>query len=195
MLARRQDSKNTLNKKIVDLGSDETYYYPLEQGFKFGIALTDTSWSSKQLNESFIRLTFNKFSFGFDENGDVNVNSTSYDAIECTDQFPIDSRLSGQGRSLSKIYCPQGHNISLRGNFRNENFVYFQASISRCSQNCSDDASIDSYIDNTYIHIIHVSSYIDFDDYDNPIKEILSQNQIYRLSKAFRKGFEMELRK
>ena len=83
----------------------------------------------------------------------------------------------------ASLYCPQNKRYKVAGNYLSNNYQYILVSLTRCTgQNCQSSATIDSILNSTIVTVIIFNSYMDFSDYDTPIKMYIDDSNYFYLS-------------
>ena len=196
-LIMRQNSNNSLNRIFVDRANDLNDYYPYREGFRFGVAFNlRNRYVPIEVDESKITFRFIKFNASFRSDGTMLYNATTVGSVRCPPETGIYESFNAKGLPFTNIYCPEDSDFALKGNYLNENYTFFQVSVHKCrSNNCSSDEEIEQYINDMHINIIYSNSYVDFEDYDEPIKKFEFINSRYALSTEMKKRVEFKLRR
>ena len=98
------------------------------------------------------------------------------------DKFPHVEKLVYDRVGLSTYVCPKNTDFFIRANFNSDNYEVIQITIEKWSgSNCKSDTEINSVINKNYIEIALISSYFDFDDYENPIHYYLQDMNLFNL--------------
>ena len=82
--------------------------------------------------------------------------------------------------TLSNAYCPKNKDYKIAGNYMSNNFQFISVRLVKCSTGCQPDAVIENVINNAFLSIVIENSYLDFDDYDTPLKRFLDDRHSYR---------------
>ena len=194
-LIMKQQSNNSLNKVFIDLAHDENAYYPYEEGFKFGVTLDLGGATPIEIDTSKINLRFMKISASFESNGGVRMNTTLVNSVKCPPESGMYKPFIARNSNVTNIYCPDDPNFMLRGNYLTKNYTFFRVFIHKCQANCSSDREIERYLENLSVNFIHTSSYVDFEDYKTPVKQISFLNKRYALSPKMSKIVNFKLKR
>ena len=129
----------------------------------------------------------------------MDVNSTVLPYRRCTeDDFSVSSSETTQGIISNTIYCPETRDYSLLGNYGADKVDYLQIAVVKCiaanSTDTSCSSNVDTIIQNFRIAILVANSYVDFNDYENPVKRYFDDRYSYKLTPGFRKISRMFLR-
>ena len=98
------------------------------------------------------------------------------------DKFPHVEKLVYDRLGLSTYVCPKNTDFFIRANFNSDNYEVIQITIEKWSgSNCKSESEIKSVLNTNYIDIALISSYFDFEDYENPIHYYLQDMNLFNL--------------
>ena len=98
------------------------------------------------------------------------------------DKFPHVEKSIYDRVGLSTYVCPKNTDFFIRANFNSDNYEVIQITVGKWSgNNCKSDTEINSVINKNYIDIAIISSYFDFEDYQNPIHYYLQDMNLLNL--------------
>ena len=100
--------------------------------------------------------------------------------------FPIINSSFKSKTSNVAMYCPVDKNYKLAGNYLSNNFQYIGISLKSCSgTNWKPTALINALIPGITASIAIVNSYLDFNDYSNPVKSYFDDRASFYLLTYF----------
>ena len=98
------------------------------------------------------------------------------------DKFPHVEKSMYDRIGLSTYVCPKKTDFFIRANFNSDNYEVIQITVGKWSgNNCKSDTEINSVMNKNYIDIAIISSYFDFEDYENPIHYYLQDMNLLNL--------------
>ena len=78
--------------------------------------------------------------------------------------------------------------FKVAGNYLSNNYQYILVSLTRCSgTNCQSSEVIDNVLKRTLVTVIILNSYMDFNDFNTPIKTYIEDSNYFYLSSDFSK--------
>ena len=96
-----------------------------------------------------------------------NINSTKYEGF-----------LSNSTKNI-KYLCPKFKDYFIRSNSNSDNYEVFEISFSKWSGSTwKTDAEIESKFSTHYLEVGIISTYFDFNNYDNPVQYLSNMNWI-----------------
>ena len=107
--------------------------------------------------------------------------STSIEYEYWNNRFPHVDKAIYDRIGFQSYLCPKNSDFFVRANYNSENYELVQVNLYKWSgSNCKSDAEINDVINSHYIDIGIISTYFDFNDYTNPVKYYLQDdNYIY----------------
>ena len=74
----------------------------------------------------------------------------------------------------------------MSGNYGSETFYYLSIRIQKCNNStsnntCATDLEIQTYLEAARVSIVIYNSYVDFDDYENPVKTFYDDRHSYEI--------------
>ena len=97
-------------------------------------------------------------------------------------KFPNVDKFVYDRVGLSTYICPKNTDFFIRANFNSDNYEAIQISIGKWTGiNWKSPADINTVINTHYLNLALVSSYFDFDDYENPIHYYLQDMNVFIL--------------
>ena len=188
VMINRSNSNNSLSTEVVDLTTNDENYYPTNYGFAFGVAFTDAWGNPLTLDPTYFTLSIVQNTV-VNDNGVYKIKGTDLGAKLCdSTDFP---NLSSQykSRSLnSALYCPVNKNYKLAGNYLANNYQFIGIFLNRCKgTNWKPTALINSLIPGITANVAILNSYMDFNDYSNPVKSYFDDRASFYLLTAYAK--------
>ena len=102
------------------------------------------------------------------------------------DKFPHVEKFVYDRIGLSTYVCPKNTDFFIRANFNSDNYEAIQITIGKWTgNNCKSESEINNVMNKNYIDIVVVSSYFDFEDYENPIHYYLQDMNLFNLVPSF----------
>ena len=191
MLSRNK-SNVSKSAEIVDLNTNREIHYPGLNDFSFAFFIADSRGLFYDINSSYFTISM------YQANINVSDPFTGYNVTQLSYQNCTADDLSSSNDDVSQnivsntMFCPVNKDYALSGNFGSEQLKYLYFEVNRCNSatstvSCASDSDTDTYIKNLRITILIANSYVDFDDYDNPVKRYFDDRYSYRLTSGFRK--------
>ena len=75
-----------------------------------------------------------------------------------------------------------------------DNFQFLSVRLQKCSTGCQPDAVIENVINNAFLTVVIENSYLDFDDYETPLKRFLDDRYSYRGLSTHKKRIKLYAR-
>ena len=98
------------------------------------------------------------------------------------DKFPHVEKPVYDKIGLSTYVCPKNTDFFIRANLNSDNYEVIQITIGKWSgSNCKSESEINRVLNTNYIDIALISSYFDFEDYENPIHYYLQDMNLFNL--------------
>ena len=86
------------------------------------------------------------------------------------DKFPHVEKNVYDRVGLATYICPKNTNFFVRANFNSDNYEVVQINIVKCTESsCKSDSEISSLLSSHNFMLAIISSYVNFEDYENPI--------------------------
>ncbi|CAI2387840.1 unnamed protein product [Moneuplotes crassus] len=195
----KQDTSVATTGSINDIFNDVKVHKPAQNKFDFAISLVangvdyiqDTTaftvelnqvvqeWDSTSQDASFTRT---KTPLTFEKCGTTNFN---YDNVAEVQRIGIDD-----------FYCPTSDNYSVAGSFYAKSFHYLELKVKKCtgSASCKTDAAINTIMADSRFSLALVNSLVNFDNYGDPIEQIIDDGNYWELTAGFRKKSDLFIR-
>ncbi|CAI2362675.1 unnamed protein product [Moneuplotes crassus] len=192
-------SKNVIKRDQILV----TDYYNLgDEELKFAVYVVDDNKVSGFTDPTY----FNLSAYQFDYSGDFESSSLAFNITEvgmdiCGENFPRASEEINEFRKYISnfTYCPVSSNFSVGGSLLLNQVKLVKVQIKKCINGtsiiCKPDSEIEAKARNIDVTIIVSSKYLDFDDYDTPIKQIIDDKFYFRMSSGMRKYGRLDVKK
>ena len=190
-MLNRQRSNVSKSTEVIDLNVDTKIHYPGLNDFYFAFGITDDYGNIYDLNSSIFSI--NMYRTIIDRTGiNVTAHSTPIPYRKCKEEdFSVSNREASDVLLNDTFYWPEDKNYTIRGNYGADVVHYIQFGLTKCIAANSSDTSCISDIDNEIqkyrIGIAIANSYVDFNDYDTPVKRYLDDRYTYSLTPGTRK--------
>ena len=175
----KEKSSFSINQIQKGITNDNERHYFAKENISFAIKQfgpnleIDKSYFSFEIKQvSYIKTNS---SLGF------NSTSTSIEYEYWNNRFPHVDKAIYDRIGFQSYLCPKNSDFFVRANYNSENYELVQVNLYKWSgSNCKSDAEINDVINSHYIDIGIISTYFDFNDYTNPVKYYLQDdNYIY----------------
>ena len=180
-------SKNTIFKDLSD--SPPTYILNRQN---FGLAHAfRVNLTNSVYDESYFNVRYYQVVRTLDESNSFVHNITEYHTELCDDDYPFeDIEFLDRSGLRDNVYCPSNQDYVVVGAFTNTIHKYIEVKVSKCNNStyngtCKPIDEINQALMSGDFSIGLQNRYIDFDDYENPIKKYIKNQVSYRILKNF----------
>ena len=191
-MINRKTSNNSRSTAINQFVNDPEVHYPEQSGYAFGIVLLDSTGDLISLDPTILTLSLTSSVAIRDEYQNAATNVTQIPFVNWGDTFPIERTILEKSNYTNFILWPEDKNYSLTGNFVADRYDTLALSASRCqnftsNNTCKSALEIEQGIANLKLVLVFANSYMDFDDYTNPIKQFSDDRNVYTLLSGYQK--------
>ena len=197
----KRGSNTTLSTKIKDLQHNPEKHQPGLGTFQFAIGAADNN-RTVFYNESYFKIDVYQ---GKNVRDGLSTSYLTYPlnltqwSDEVIDTITIASYNEGDRDSAKWL---QNNNFTLSGTYVSNEMEYLYIIVRKWysgypyfDANCVSDTEIDSKLDGGMLSLILINSYVDFDDYENVIKNYVDERFYYKMRKGITKEPEILIRK
>ena len=176
----RSGSNKSISSEFRNLGKYDDNIFPYQEGFKFAISFTNSLAQAVPLNPAYFTLEVMQTTVTYN-GGATTVDFTDLEYELCD----IEKEFAGQDEYFSRgatggLYCPKNNNYKVAGNYLAENYQFITIKLKKCSTGCAPDAAIKAVLEQSFLNNLMVNSYVDFDDYETPVKNYMDDRYSYR---------------
>ena len=172
----------TQNNSIVkDLSTDSQVHYPGRNKFAFAIGWVGTDVNIVQ-DKTYIELEIWQRHYR-NNNGTIEDLSSKINYEVWGLNFPYHDKKKVKEFELDKYYCIKNEDIQIQGNYYSKDERFLQILVKRWSLNsgCKTTEEINENILASYVDILFINSYFDFEDFETPIKTYMDDTYFYEL--------------
>ena len=164
-------------------------------GFRFGIGLTDSSGRPFPLDTSLFTINF--YQRTFVKNGDIYqpvISSLGFKLWDESDMDITNKEYIARGLNAA-LYCPENKNYKISGNYLSNNFQYMSFSIVKWAGSGWQPSSvINASLKKIIVSVAIMSYYLDFNDYNTPIKTKFDDHSTFQILQSFSKELKLYLK-
>ena len=191
-MINRKASNNSRSTAIDQFVNDPEVHYPEQSGYAFGILLFDENDTLTSLDPTILTITLVSSLAVRDEYQNSVTDVTEIPLVNWGDTFPLEKTILQKSDYADHILWPEDKNYSLAGNFFADRYDTLVLTVSRCNNltsnnTCKSALEIEAAITDFRVALIFSNSYMDFDDYTNPIKQFSDDRNAYTLLSGYRK--------
>lgn len=187
-MVERSDVKTTKNTIVKNLASDNTTHYPGRIGLAFAFDwLTEDNESL--INETtFIDIKIIQVAQTLQPNGQYKREETELQYEPCGTKFPYDDQAQVKLFGLQDYLCLKTKDWPISGNYYSKNEKYIEIRGNRCTTPalCETPDDIKDKVKGSYIDLVMINSYFDFEDFNQPIKKYLDDRFTFNVISGFR---------
>ena len=134
--------------------------------------------------------------------GTILTDGTSVEFVETDlgyEPCDVDKKFLQIGESLLKsrlqnIYCPKNKDFTIAGNYIADNYKFVSVKLRKCQTGCQPDNVIEGILKHAYFSLIIQNSYVDFEDYDTPVKSYLDDRYLFKGMPGYSKEVKLYLK-
>ena len=191
-MINRKGSNNSRSTAIDQFVTDPEVHYPEQSGYAFGIVLLNTYTNLLSYDPTILTIELSSSITIRDEYHNAELNITNIPLVNWGDTFPIERTILEKNNYVNNILWPENKNYSLTGNYIADRYETLVLSVLRCqnvtsNNTCKSALEIEQSISNIRLGLIFANSYMDFDDFTNPIKQFSDDRNVYSLLSGFQK--------
>ena len=152
----------------------------------FRVNLTDSFY-----DESYFNIRYYQVVRTIEESYSLEYDKIEYHAELCGDNYPFENiEFLDRSGLRDGTYCPTNQEYEVVGAFTNTIHKYIEVKVSKCNNStyngtCKTIDEINQALMSGDFSIGLQNRYIDFDDYENPIKKYIKNQVSYRILKNF----------
>ena len=196
MIFQRGNTSTSVNKIAKDLTDDqEKHYFSQNNEVYFAFKLIGPT-PEKLLDKTY--LLFEIQQNGYTKNNITLGSQTNTIKIEYEywgSKFPHVSENVYNRVDLSSYLWPKNTDFFIRSNFNSDNYEIIEVNLMTCSgDNWKSDNEILELLQTHTLSIALLSSFFDFDDYDNPVHHYLQDTNIYSLIPYLQQTLEYKVK-
>jgi len=75
-----------------------------------------------------------------------------------------------------------------------DNYQFVGVMLLKCTTGCQSDSVIHDVVQNSFMNVLYINSYMDFDDYDNPVKNYIDDRHTFRGIPSYAKQVKLLIR-
>ena len=159
---------------------------------QFGVLITDSSGKPVQYDPTYFTIKMiENTSYG---HGLLQtINTTDLGIYDWSKDFPFVNEFYDSLGLNGSLIWPQNKNFKVSGNYFSDSTSTFSIKLYRCvgPSICHSPSEIDNKIKNTQISILIYDWYVNFNDYENPIKPYVDDVYSYQLAPGFKKQLKL----
>ena len=179
-IIQRGNTSSGVSMIMKDITNDPTkHYFARNSDVYFAVKLVEPT-PEKLFDTNYIK-------FELVQNIYIRDNSSQGFSIAPTpieyefwgDKFPHVEKYVYDRVGLATYICPKNTDFFVRANFNSDNYEIVQINIVKCTgTSCKNDTEISNFLSSHNLMLALISSYVDFDDYENPIHYYLRDMDI-----------------
>ena len=167
-----------------------TAIFPNDYNMQFGVLITDSSGKPVQYDPTY-------FTIKMIENTShghgllQTINTTDLGIYDWSKDFPFVNEFYDTLSLNGSLIWPQNKNFKVSGNYFSDSTSTFSIKFYRCvgPSICHSSSDIDNKIKDTQISILVYDWYVNFNDYENPIKPYVDDVYSYQLAPGFKNSW------
>ena len=194
-MLNRENSNNSLSTEVFDLSIEDQDYFPVDNGFAFGVGITNITGTPVELDPTYITLEIKQGkSYRVGNYNQLSRTSLGYKVWDSND-LPIKNQ-EFFNRGLNKaLYWPIDKRYKISGNYLADNYQYVSIVVRRCAgTGCKPSALIDAYLSTIVFSVAVLNSYMDFNDFSTPVKTFLDDRNAFTIVPSFTKYVKLYAR-
>ena len=120
-------------------------------------------------------------------------NATDLGTVDWGNDFPIISNMFKAYNLSGSLTCPLNKNYRVSGNYLSTIRRILNIRLYRCTGSplCHSKAEIDAKMNDILFNVVIYNWYVDFDDYETPIKSYIDDIYSYQLTPGFNKQLKL----
>ncbi len=84
--------------------------------------------------------------------------------------------------SIDLLHCVKNPNYTLKGDFYSDDYQYLEIKLKKCEgSHCKNSTEIDRIVSHLRLQIVVVNAYLDFTDYNDPIKHYVDDIHFFEI--------------
>ena len=191
-------ANTSISYSIIDLSATKQRHQPGKNGLQFAVFFTN-QYEQIVYDETYFRLELKQGKYT--RNGTLIPSEIPLELGGCDNSTFNFEKFGFTDYNDSHIFCPVNDDYIISGNFASEAYEYLQINLLECNPNdenltitCKSPEEIRAYVTNGRFNMVLVNSYIDFDDYDTPIKTFLDDRYTYKIVYDYQKIAKLYVR-
>ena len=197
VIYNRNDTKKAVNKVIKDLINDDTKHYIGKSTFGIALGYVRNSTRTKFLLDPTYFLLQIGMLTTTRNNTDYTETFVELEYERCGDNFPYDDQKTYSRVGIEDYLCLKNDDYYLSSDLNGDvsTALVFYVWKWQGDENitCKSDQEIQNVIDEGYLNIALLSSYFDFDDYENPIKTYLNDFNVLSFTDGLSQTYEIKV--
>ena len=178
----------SVTRTIKDLGRDPTKHYIGKGTFAIALSMYNFYDKINYLDQAdMFTVSFQNTIMTLNSEGDVRIKSTEIPHGNCGDSFPLKDKELYDRIRIQNAICPLSDDYFLSSNFLGDEMSIFEIKVSKCTNTTENnnfwksDEEIDSALQNINFIAYIISTYFDFNDYENPIKTYVDDTDYFNI--------------
>ena len=191
-MINRQNANNSKSTEVVNLNTQDEDYYLFDYGFSFGVLITDTDGVPITLDPSYFTLQIAEGTFvPYGSTSTANLTNLGYKIWDLNDLPGLSKEYLERGVN-SFMYCPVNKRFRVAGNYLSNNYKYVAVNLNKwVGANWKSDTEISILSNKIVISIVYMSSFMDFNNFNIPVKSYVDDRLSFYLQANYVKVVKM----
>ena len=198
-MIHRRGTNKSMSTTVVDLSDNPAVHYPGLKNFSFAMAVTHRLGYPIEANSSYLEFEVSQVSVDTTTGSNYTSVFTRLNMRLWEEgDFPLNDPFLKRQAYADFIYCPVEKDYKISGNIAADNFHYLSIRarkwVNGTIPTWASEIFINQLLESARVSILIFNSYIDFDDYENPIKSYIDDRYSYQIIPDLRKVVRTEIR-
>ena len=198
IIFRRGDTKKSVNRIIRDISKDTTKHYIAKGTFAIALSMLNETEDNLLLDPQYFTLSF------YQANGALNSGIFTYELNTIPHgswdgDYPYVSEAFANKIKLSKSVCPKTNDYYISSNYLGDQTSILEILIKKWenttenNNHWKDDSEINEKMNKHWVQIFVLSTYFDYDDFDNPLKTFVDDQDAYGMNNQLSSYLEIKV--